>query len=375
MKVIHIITGLNDGGAEHSLFRLCSSTTKDELLVVSLQGPGKYGPLLALNGIKVFSLGITYGPSLLIGAVRLIVLIYRYKPDLLHTWMYHADLLGTFAYWFTPVRNIVWCIRASHLDPDLTNMFTRLIIKALAFLSWRNPVAIVSCAQKSIKLHIGYGYCPSKFVYIPNGFELSSHVELAHPPLSLSSVKASNYSIHFGMVARYHPQKDHETLIKAFSLIKNKSLPFKLTLVGTDVDRHNIHLLELIHDCDLENHISLLGPRTNICELMSGFDIHVLSSAYGEAFPNVVAEAMLNCTPCIVTDVGDSAFIVGDTGWVVAPSNPYALANAIYTAAMEFQNAEKWLERRITSRHRILNNFSLASMCEEYSSLWASCLL
>jgi Glycosyltransferase len=121
----------------------------------------------------------------------------------------------------------------------------------------------------------------------------------------------------------------------------------------------------------LEDNISLLGQRTDIATIMNSLDVHILSSSFGEGFPNVVAEAMACGTPCITTDVGDAAIIVGDTGWVVPPKDSQALANAMLEAMEEKQNnPQAWKARKQACRERIVNNFSIEKMVDSYHQVW-----
>lgn len=94
---------------------------------------------------------------------------------------------------------------------------------------------------------------------------------------------------------------------------------------------------------------------------MNGLDIYVQSSSYGEGFPNVVAEAMACATPCVVINVGDISYIVGNTGWVAPPNNTFILADKIKKAIDEL-NAGKWSRRSRNSRLRIKNKFSIKKM-------------
>ena len=115
--------------------------------------------------------------------------------------------------------------------------------------------------------------------------------------------------------------------------------------------------------------VKLLGRNENIPQLMNGLDLHVLSSSYGEGFPNVLAEAMACGTPCIATDVGDSASIVGKTGWVVPPKNPTKLAKAIGKALYEF-GTSKWEKRCIKARLSIKKKFTINKMLKSYNKEW-----
>ena len=148
-----------------------------------------------------------------------------------------------------------------------------------------------------------------------------------------------------------------------------QNISFFCVLIGFNVDKKNIELKSDIRRLKLTNHIKLLGQRDNISEVMNALDIHVLSSRYGEGFPNVVAEAMACGTPCVVTDVGDSGLIVGKTGWVVPPKNSSRLAKAIEKALTERDTA-KWEKRCNEVRLRIKKNFGIGNMVRSYNNLW-----
>ena len=135
---------------------------------------------------------------------------------------------------------------------------------------------------------------------------------------------------------------------------------------------NNQELCRLIESQGVKDNVLLLGERPDIPSVMNALDIHVLSSSFGEAFPNVLAEAMACGTPCVTTDVGDAAVIVGDTGWIVPTSNSELLANAISEAVAEMQDSEKWAVRRSMCRDRVVLNFSIERMVDNYHNVWKS---
>ena len=164
-----------------------------------------------------------------------------------------------------------------------------------------------------------------------------------------------------GNVARYDPQKDHLNLLKALELICSKKINFYCFLIGSNIDKKNIELVSEIKKLKLTNHIKLIGQNSDITQIMNGLDLHILSSSYGEGFPNVVAESMACGTPCVVTDVGDSSYIVGKSGWVIPPNDHIKLAKALEKALNE-KGTFKWNKRCNQARLRIKKNTILVKL-------------
>ena len=369
MKVVHIITGLGDGGAEHVLFKICKYDIANKHLVISLKGPGKYSSLLSKLGIKVYCLNVRFFS--IHKFIFLIKLLRSLKPDIIQTWLVHADFLGSIAARLAGIKNILWNVRYSNIEIGKAKLTTILIIKILSILSYLIPKFILIVSKKAKKIYEVIGYNKRIFKFIPNGYDLSI--------LKINKIQKINFRKKIkikknvpliGNVARYDPQKDHLNLLNALSLIREKNTNFFCVLVGSNVDQNNIDLISVIKRLKLSNHVKLLGQHSNISKVMNGLDIHVLSSSYGEGFPNVVAESMACGTPCIVTDVGDSALIVGKTGWVVPPRNSIRLAKAIEKALYE-KNTNKWNKRCNNARLRIKNNYNISKMVRLYNKVWS----
>lgn len=371
-KIVHIITGLSNGGAEGVLYRLCKYDTSVEHVVVSMMDKAKYGSLLESEGVKVFCLNLPAGKVTLPAFFRLYKLLREQQPNIVQTWMYHADFIGGVAARLAGIENIFWNIRHTTLERGKSKISTILIAKLCAYLSNLVPKRIVCCAQEALQIHAELGYKKSKMTVIGNGYDLS----IFNPSNELnfdfrSEHQVSSNQILIGMVGRFDLQKDHFGLLNALSVVKKEIPDFQFALVGRELNHSNLALNEEIKKMDLESNLLLLDQRTDISSVMNGLDLHVLSSSFGEAFPNVLAEAMACGTPCVTTDVGDAAVIVGDTGWVVPPKNPQALASAILDAMNEEQNnPQAWKMRKQASRDRIVNNFSIEKMVAEYHQVW-----
>lgn len=371
MRIAHIITGLGNGGAELSLNKICNYDKLNEHHIISLTDLGKYGHLLKKKKFKVYCLEIKKNFFILSKFFKLISLLKKIKPDLIQTWMFHSDFLGSLATLFYK-KKIIWNIRNSNVGNS--NRLTYLIIKLLSLFSWFFPEKIIICSKYSIKNYEKLGYCKNKFLYIPNGYDLS----YLKPIIKINKIR-SKYNISksiplIGTVARFHPQKDHENLIKALYFLKKNNVKFLCVLVGFKIDHTNKYLMQIIKKYQMSKQIKLYGESKKIREIMSELDIHILPSAYGEGFPNVVAESMACMTPSVVTDVGDSKFIVGKNGWVARPSNSLDLSKKINKALNELKKTT-WKRKCTNARSHIKINFSIKKMLYSYNQLWRTILV
>lgn len=366
-----MITGLTDGGAEAVLYRLCKYDQANHHHVVSLSGAGKYGSMLEALGVSVTTLNMSPGRPSPLAFIRLVRLLRREKPAVVQTWMYHGDLFGGLAARAVGIRSVVWGIRHTTLEPGKSKKTTIWIAKLLAKLSWWLPAKIVVCAQRAMDVHEALGYDRSKMRFIPNGYDLANFHPGLDPKGEMKATLVADQSVPLiGTVGRFDPQKDHTNLLDALTILRDRGLAFQCVLVGTGLDSSNAQIVDWIAQRGLVDHVQLLGRRNDIPNIMNALDLHVLPSAYGEAFPNVVAEAMACGTACVVTDVGDAAYIVGDTGWVVPPRDASALADAIATALQDVMDSRQRSDLSSRARSRIEKHFSIERMVNSYHAVW-----
>jgi glycosyltransferase involved in cell wall biosynthesis len=365
--IVHIITELAHGGAETALFRLLTANSNPtEFHVISLSDDGVFGPRIRGLGVGVTSLHMRQRGRFPIAFIRLVILLRRLHPDLVQTWMYHANVVGGLASRLAGIP-VCWGIRQANLSVSANKRGTLRIAKVGAWLSNWVPCRIVSCSHRAVTAHEAFGYA-SNFAVVPNGVDLSSF----SPNVSAGKSKRSHLSVPTGFalvghVGRFDVQKDYPTLFAACSRLRELHGSFKVVLCGKNIDANNSELVSLLRAHNLEEIVIMLGQRDDVPELMQGMDVLVLSSL-GEAFPNVVAEAMAVGVPCAVTDVGDAAEIVGDTGWVVPPGNPTALADAIAAALREPPSAQA--ERKRRARGRIEENYDITRMVSGFRAVW-----
>lgn len=372
MKVMHIISGLNDGGAEGVLYRLCIYDNQAKHIVVSMMNEGKYGPLLKAKGIQVHSLNMSAGKFSFPAAWLLFRLIRHNRPDLVQTWMYHADFFGGLIAKIAGIKRVFWNVRHTNFHQGKSKRSTLRVLAACKYLSSWMPKFIIYCAHEAQVVHESLGYKREIAKVISNGYDFKTfYPNLQYEMALRSEIKISKNSNLLGLVGRFNPQKDHNNLISALSLVKASGYEFSLVLIGDGMNNDNHALTKMIEISKISSKVHLLGQRSDISLVMNAIDLHILPSSHGEAFPNVLAEAMACGTPCVTTDVGDAALIVGQTGWVVTPQDPQALADSIIKAIEEMQNKPIiWAKRKDACRERVTEMFSIEKMLTAYHDTW-----
>ena len=370
IRVMHIITGLHTGGAETMLLKLLSvhDAVRFKPVVVALGGRGPIADKIESLGITVCCLEMVGNRPSPVAIWRLLKLVQQYKPQVIQGWMYHGNLAATLAGCLTPGNMpVLWNIRQALHELRRDKRMTAMIIRLGARLSFL-PRGIIYNSRISAKQHEKLGYASKRTLILPNGFDC----ELFSPSLEARASLRQQLGIPndtklIGLVARWHPVKDHANFIAAAARLASIRGDAQFVLVGTNIDGKNRELMELIDGAGLRDKMHLLGERTNLSEITAALDI-ATSSSLSEAFPNVIGEAMACGVPCVVTDVGDSAAIVGETGKVVPPKDSDALAigwDNILGLSLEQR-------KRLgdAARQRILDNFSLPSIVAQYESLY-----
>lgn len=369
--VVHVISGLGQGGAETVLYRLVTAPqAQTRHIVVSLGDMDIFGPRLQQAGIEVHALRMK-GIRFLSGLYALRRLLKRLQPDVVQTWMYHADLLGGIVARSVGLRTVVWGIRNSGENLHHSSFKARAVAWLCARLSSWVPAAIVACAENAARRHKQWGYAADKMTVIPNGYDLSAWQP--DPAQALAVRKALGVDEETALllsVARWNPLKDHPNLLAALARLKRQTQPWVAVLVGEGMTTDNAELMQLIRHFELEEQVRLIGRREDIPAWMAAADIHILSSK-AEGFPNVVCEAMVAQALCVVTDVGDAAKIVGDEGIVVPPRNAEALATGIEKALQQWRDPNLTQQLQAGSA-RIAAHYSLEKMVQTYQSLWRS---
>ena len=370
MRIVHIITALGNGGAEMMLLKLLSHMDRNrfESQVISLVDGGNVGEGIANLGIRVRTLRINGRIPSPVPILSLARWLRHDRPDMIQTWMYDADLLGGIVAKIASKVPVVWGVRHTNLDPSVNRMKTIRLAKICARLSRWLPSRIVYCSQASLVTHERLGYACDKTVMIPNGFDL----EAFSPDGAGRDVARQRLGIPFGvpvigLVGRWHPQKDHANFFRAARLLVRIYPESRFVLCGSDITWDNAELVRLVDDAGIRSQTHLLGWRDDIPLVDAALDI-ASSSSLGESFPNVVGEAMACAVPCVVTDVGDSATIVGDTGQIVPARQPEALAKA-WQHVLEMPEDAR-VDLGLRARARVAKRYDIRNIAEMYAGLY-----
>jgi len=370
MKIVHIITDLDTGGAEIMLYKLLKSLQDEtiESAVISLMGRGKITERIEALGVKVETLDLGQGERPSWQTIKKLRQFMRaFNPDIVQGWMYHGNIAATVAvFLFDPMCRKVklfWNVRQTLYDINSEKMQTRWLIVLGRWLSFFAHSVIYN-SKLSAKQHCNVGYSVKKTKIIPNGFDLKKFRPDQNRRQQLrNELKVSESTILIGHISRLHPMKDHVTLLRAINrVIENISdsgskQEVLFLLVGNGVTS------------ELSNNpaIHFLGERSDIPKIMSALDIVVSSSAWGEGFPNVIGEAMASEVPCVVTDVGDSAYIVGKYGRVCPVGDDQCIASSLLQLIENKQERKKAGKQ---ARKRIKENYSMDKIKKEYLKEW-----
>jgi glycosyltransferase involved in cell wall biosynthesis len=370
IRVLHLINDLSVGGAEMMLYRLLSQTRRDRFdsVVLSLMDQGSLRQRIEDLGIPVYTARMKAGMATPASIWRLLRLVRKIKPDLIQGWLYHGSLAAQFVGMFASGKApVIWGIHSTYSLP-LEKKLTAAMVKLCAPLS-RLSSSIVFVSRTSQSQHKAKGYSSENSCVIPNGIDTTLFAPSNEARFSVrAELGLSTDALLVGVIGRHHPMKDQANFLRAAGQISKRYGEAHFLLAGRGVDADNRTLLKLIEELKLDDHVHLLGERTDIARLVAALDIFCLSSCYGESFPIIVGEAMSCGVPCVVTDVGDSAWMVSDTGRFVPPRDTGALA----AACEEFLDIGPAGRQAMgaAARSRVTELFSLPSVVARYEELY-----
>lgn len=365
MKILHIITGLNRGGAEMMLYKIIKhSPNPTKHRVVSLIAEGFFAQKIRELGCVVESLDMTKNP-LTFSPFHILRIIKDARPDVIQCWMFHANIIGGFFGRLSGVKNIVWGIHHSMSKYD--RRISHLINKIGALMSHNFCDTVICCGLRPLEVCKNSGYAADKLKCVYNGFEPDVFFfdENARKKIrtELGLTDDAFVVVH---MARFHILKNHLGLLRIFAKLLAKNHNSYLVLVGDGL-AGNEQIENAIDELGIRANVKMMGFRTDSCAFYSAADVTVLPSL-SEGFPNVVGESMLCERPCITSAVGDCANITGHSDWAFEVSDEDGFAEKLF----EFSKMPKSELKACGEecRKRIVDNFDIEKIYSEYSKIW-----
>jgi glycosyltransferase involved in cell wall biosynthesis len=356
IDVLHVISGLGTGGAETMLVQLAGQLRARGLSqhVVCLGTQAELAGDLRAAGVDLTVAGAKSIGSLCAAVGSLVRMTNRLRPRIVQGWMYHGNLAASLSHNLSPGkrgRRLFWNLRASNMDARRYGG----IIRCSALLS-RQVDLVIANSQAGIDFHRAAGFRPKQFAMIANGIDTE---KFSPDPAARTQVRAAlgipDDAIVVLHVARVDPMKDHDNFLAAMA-----TLP---SVVGIMVGAGT-------QDLTRPPNVRALGLRRDTNSLYAAGDIIASTSAFGEGFPNVIAEGMSAGLVPVATDVGDARHIIGDAGWMVPPRDSRAFAAAVEAA--DALPADERRRRGLAARARIVANFRLAQAAEQYRRLYCA---
>jgi len=367
--VLHVISGLSVGGAEMALYRLILQFRDSDYdhTVVALTPGGGMSARFEHVGIRLIVLDVRHSPFA--HSVQLVRLIRRLRPDIVQTWLYHADFLGGLAARVAGNSKVIWGIRTTDLDIGCART-TSLVRRACALMSHWVPHTIVCVADAALRSHALVGYDTTRMTVVANGFDLGA---LTASEAERNELRRrcgfSAGDIVVGTLGRFNLDKDHGNFVEAAGKLAAKDDRVRFLMVGRDLDAANQALGQWIHATGHADRFVLLGERDDAVVCLAAMDIFCLSSRT-EAFPNVVGEAMAMGLPCVATNVGDVAVLLADTGVVVQKADPDALARGV--SGLISRGPGYLFELGQLARERIRATYSMRCARARFESIYDS---
>jgi glycosyltransferase involved in cell wall biosynthesis len=369
IKIAFVVTGLEVGGAETMLVKLLSSMdrAKFDPVVIALKSDGALAKQIRLLDVPLHELGMS-GPAGIPSAVtKLKGLGTTLKPNIVQGWMYHGNLAASIMH--KSIRDssaLLWSIRVA-ADGAHAKPLTKAVIRVGARFSKSVSLIIYNSVQAANQ-HAAMGYSDKARAVVPNGFDTDLFAPSDKYRIEARNAFGIPHNVPVvGIVGRYHPMKNHAGFVEAAEKVAAIYPKCHFLFLGGGMDTSNVEITKRIGRAGIADRCVLGGRHQDLHRLYPAMDVHALSS-FSEGFPNVLGEAMSCGIPCVATDVGDSGFVVGDTGIMVPKGDMDALANGIVKLLGEHEQDRA--VRTESCRQRVIDLFSLPSVVSQYQALF-----
>ena len=370
IKVAHISTGLETGGAEVQLLRLLTDIDKSkfEMIVISLHNETYLADRIRELGLPVYSLQLKKNP---LNVRKAYSILKEFNPDVIHGTMYEGGVVGTLFNKFLPKKPpVIWTVHEPLEHYDKEPIRKRLQLRTWGLIS-KLPACMMYVSNLNKEQHVAWGFNNDKSIVIPNGVDTSKCFPNRPAGLKVRhSLGIPDDAFVIGKIARFHRQKNHIGFMHSAAILAKTHPHVHFMLVGTNVDENNEELVSLSKELGLEDKVHMLGNREDIPDVVNAFDLATLTS-FGEAFPLTLGEAMVSGIPCAATDVGDNDYIIGDTGLITPIGDDEAMA-AAWQKMVEIKTntPETYAQMGQAARQRTLDNFTLEQQVKQHEDLY-----
>ena len=381
MKIVHIINSLKKGGAEGNLYRLCKFHKKKykdkvKIIIITLINNGFYESELKKIGISIYSLNFNENNKSLDIIKKILKfrkLIKNQSPDIIQSWMYHANFLTLFIQ-KKFYDKLFWNIRHSELNFKISKKLTIFLSIICGIFSKLIPKKIIYCSERSIKFHENnHFYFKNKSILIYNGCNEKNYYSSKYLRSSFRKKnKIKKTDIILGYAGRYAKQKNIPSLLYAFSKIKKNYDNIYLYMVGKNINFKNKKLLSQVKNQKIKNRLFFLNEQKSLLKFYNGIDLLILPSL-SESFPNVIPESMLCSTPVLSTNTGCSKTIIGKYGFIITKNSKQTISSKLDKVIKDYVYKKKeWALLKKNSRIQIKKNFSISKMANRYIQHWIS---
>ena len=377
-KVLHLIPGLAGGGAERFLRNLVRTMngTRWETVVLVIN-VGKHQALaeeLRALGCTVYDLNqpALLNPKVWLGTWKIIL---QEQPDIVQTWMHHADFIGGVMGWLAGVRNVIWGIRASVVwkNPEDSALKTRVFHAALKFGSRLLPRRIIGNSVAALSAHEAMGYPRRKFVWIPNGIDASRFAPVSGVGVETrDQLGIPQHAPVVGFVGRFHPLKEMALFFQVTAALQREWPDLHLVLCGGAEEQLYPEARATYDQLPRRDQVRFVPFCQEMERFYPAFDLLLMCSSAAEAFPNVVLEAMACGTRVVATAAGDAEAIIGDAGKVVPLGDAGALvASCRETLRQSAAAKEAQIQR---GRDRAVNEYTLERAARRFIEVYEEVL-
>lgn len=362
LDILFLAYSLDVGGTERQLLNLAKGLhgRGHKVRIALFYGGGALEPEAMADGIPLIHLRKKSRWDFLGLLWRLNHLVRTDRPRVVHSFLSTPNILAGVLKLICPQVRVVWGVRSSHVDYSRYESFFYIADRVERVMSRRADLIICN-SRAGMEHAVHKGFPEKKTIVVSNGIDTDKFSPSEKDRMKIRAewgIADNEFLI--GLVGRLDPMKDHATFIKSAGLLARVVDNARFVCVGGGERARLQKLMQMTSEAGLDRKWIWAGQRNDMSAVYNALDLLCLSSS-GEGFPNVIGEAMSCGVPCVATNVGDSALIIGQLGAVVKSGDPDALCDGMREMISRCQG--NLLDRRAI-RQRVMEHFGMQRMFE-----------